>query len=145
MRVSVIMRFMSKKKRKQENPGKVIIPVGHPKPPEQHEVDAAMVLALHYQTTVEFLKPVDDYRRTSPDITMFGVRWEIKSPKGSSKTTIKNQFQRASKQARNVVIDTHRSKLKDKDIEKSVNFEIQKRPYLKKVLMIDKSKKILAI
>ena len=54
---------MSKKKRKGDNPGRVIIPVNHPNPPEQHEVDAATVLACHYQSTVEFLIPVDDYKR----------------------------------------------------------------------------------
>jgi len=58
---------MIKKKDKLVNPGKVILPTGHPKRPEEHEVD------------------------------------------------------------------TRRTKLKDKDIVKSIDFEMQKRPYLKKV------------
>jgi len=140
-----IIRSMIKKKDKSVNPGKVIIPTGHPKRPEEHEVDTAWVLARHYRTTVEFLVPVDDYKRTSPDVLMNGVIWEIKSPKGKSRYTIQEQFKRASKQAKNVIIDSRRTKLKDKDIVKSIDFEIQKRPYLKKIILIDKSKKVVAI
>ena len=93
---SDIIRFMIKKKDKSVNPGKVILPTGHPKRPEEHEVDTAWVLARHYRTTVEFLIPVDDYKRTSPDVLMNGVIWEIKSPKGKSRYTIQEQFKRAS-------------------------------------------------
>ena len=59
---------MIKKKIKLFNPGKVIIPVGHPNPPISHELDAALVLSQHYQTTVEFIVPVDDYKRKTADI-----------------------------------------------------------------------------
>jgi hypothetical protein len=59
---------MGKKKRKQNNQGQVIIPGNHPNPPLPHEVDTALVLARYYQTTVEFLIPVDDYKRKSADI-----------------------------------------------------------------------------
>jgi len=140
-----ILRSMAKKKGKQQNLAQVIIPLGHPNPPEPHEVDVAMILARHYQTAVEFLIPVDDYKRKSPDIVMLGVQWEIKSPKGTSKVTIKNQFQRASKQARSIVIDTRRTKLKYESIEKSVLFEMEKRPYIKRVILIDNRKNVIAI
>ena len=136
---------MGKKKSKRDNLAQVIIPLGHPNPPEPHEVDAAMILARHYQTSVEFLIPVDDYKRKSPDIVMLGVQWEIKSPKGISKVTIKNQFQRASKQARNIVIDTRRTKLKYESIEKSVLFEMEKRSYIKRVILIDNRKNVIVI
>jgi len=33
-----------KKKDNQQNSGRVIMPVGHSNPPEQHELDSAMVL-----------------------------------------------------------------------------------------------------
>jgi len=130
---------MAKKKDKQINHGQVIIPVGHPNPPEPHEVDAAYVLARHYQTTVEFLVPVDDYKRKSADIVMLGVAWEIKCPTGVSKSTIRNQFRRASRQSKNIIIDLRRTKLKYKSIEKEVLFQIKERPYIKKVILIDKS------
>jgi len=61
---------------------------------------------------------VDDYKRKTADIVMFGVLWEIKSPIGASKSTISNQFQVASRQSRNVVIDTRRTALEYEQIEK---------------------------
>ena len=104
-----------------------------------------MILARHYQSTVEFLIPVDDYKRKSADIVMLNVEWEIKSPIGKSVYTIQEQFRRASKQAKNIIIDSRRTKLKFKDIEKSVHFELKKRPYINKVILIDKSEKIIEI
>jgi len=136
---------MGKKKRKQSNLGQVVIPVGHPNPPQQHEVDVAKVLACHYQTTVEFLVPIDDYKRKSADIKMLDVEWEIKCPKGSSKLTIMRQFQRASKQSNNIIIDSRHTKLNYDSIEKSVIFEMNKRPYIKKVIIIGKLNNVVAI
>ena len=136
---------MGKKKRKQQNIGQVIIPVGHPNPPESHEVEAAYVLARHYQTVVEFIVPVDDYKRKSADILMKSAVWEIKSPIGKSKSTIRNQFRRASGQSRCIIIDARRTRLEDSIIEKEVQFQIKERPYIQKVIIIDKTEKIIEI
>jgi len=130
---SDIMRLMVRKKKRKQNPGQVIIPAGHPNPPEPHEVDAAMVLANHYQSIVEFLVPIDDYKRKTADIFLLGVEWELKCPFGASKATIENQFRRASRQARNIVVDTRQTKLDYKTIEKKVLFELKERPSMKKV------------
>ena len=136
---------MFKKKGRQVNPEQVIIPAGHPNPPEPHEVDAAWLLASHYHTTVQFLIPVDDYMRKSADVVMLGVQWEIKSPKGDSKTTIGNQFQFATKQSKRIILDTRRTKLDYEYIVKKVLIEIKKRSSIKKVVLIDKSGKIIEI
>ena len=130
---------MFKRKRKAVerrivNPGQVIIPAGHPKSPEPHEVNAAWVLARHYHTAVQFLVPVDDYKRKSADIVMLGVEWEMKSPVGASKSTIENQFRRASKQARNIIIDTRRTSLDNVEIEKAVIRETKKHSTVKRAL-----------
>ena len=136
---------MEKKNRKTINLGKVIIPAGHPNPPEPHEVETAYILARHYQTTVEFLIPVDDYKRKSADIIMLGVEWEIKCPHGASKSTIGNQFRFASKQSKNIVIDARRTRLEYESVENKVLFEIKKRPAIRKVIIIDKSEKVIEI
>ena len=136
---------MAKKKRKQPNPGQVIIPANHPNPPEAHEIDAAFTLARHYQCVVEFLKPIDDYKRKTADIVMFGIEWEIKCPIGKSKYTIQEQFRRASKQAKNIIIDTRRTKLQDEFIEKSIAVVLKKRPSIKKVILIHKLEKVVEI
>ena len=139
---------MFKKKRKETktiNSCQVIIPISHPNPPEPHEVDVAMILARHYQCTVEFLIPVDDYKRKTADIVMLGVAWEIKSPLGASKSTIGNQFQFATKQSRSIILDTRRTKLAYDDIVKKVLFEINKRSSIKRVVLIDKSGVVVEI
>ena len=136
---------MRKKKDKQLNPGQVLIPGNHPNPPMPHEVRTALALSRHYKTTVEFLIPVDDYKRKSADIVMLGVEWEIKSPYGASKSTIGNQFQFASKQSRNIILDTRRTKLDYESIKKKVLVEIKKRSSIKKVILIDKFEKIVEI
>ena len=136
---------MTKKKRKNINPGQVIIPGGHPNPPMPYEVDVALVLSRYYQTTVEFLVPVDDYKRKSADILMLGVEWEIKCPSGTSRSTISTQFQRATKQSGNIIIDTRRTKLKYDEIEKRVLNEVKKRTSIQKVIIIDKSEKVIEI
>ena len=132
-------------KKKQSNPGKVIIPVDLKKPPEKHEIDAANILARHYKCDVEFIVTIDDYKRKNADVLMHGVIWEIKTPKGSSKHTIQKQFRRASKQAKNIVLDTRATKLKYDRIEKQVRFEISRRPAIKKVILIDKFEKVVEI
>ena len=126
---------MRKKKVKQPNPGQVIIPSGHPNPPEPHEVDIALILSRHFQCTVEFLIQVDEYKRKTADIVMLGVEWEMKSPIGNSKSTIGNQFSVASRQSRNIIIDTRRTSLVYEMIEKKVLFEMKKRPNTKRVIL----------
>ena len=139
------MQSMAKKKRKPSNIGQVIIPTDHPNPPEQHEVDAAYILARHYQTVVEFLVPVDDYKRKSADIIMLGVAWEIKCPNGDSRSTIGNQFRNASRQAKNIILDSRRTKLEYEIIEKRVILEANRRTAIKKVILIDKFDKVIEI
>ena len=138
------MRSMRKKKNRELKIGQVIVPVGHPNQPEQHEIDAANALATHFQCTIEFLIPIDDYKRKTADIVMLGTLWEIKCPIGSSKSTIGNQFRVASKQARNIVIDTRRTPLEYERIEKTVILELRNRPSVKRVILINKSGGVIA-
>jgi len=139
------MLFMGKEKRKQKNPGQVIIPVNHPNPPDENEINAAEVLARHYKCVVEFLIPVDDYLRKTADIMMLGVEWELKCPIKDSQSTIQNLFRRASKQSDRIIVDSRRTKLKYETLEKRVRFEMSKRPYIKKVILIDKNENIIVL
>jgi len=136
---------MFKKKKNEINPAQVVIPANHPNPPEPHEVDAAHLLANHYKCTVSFLVPIDDFKRKTADIVMLGSIWEIKSPIGSSKHTISNQFKVASRQARNIILDTRRTSLTDEQIEKSAINELKIRTRTKKLIIINKLDKIVEI
>ncbi|MCL2250101.1 MAG: hypothetical protein FWC13_12660 [Oscillospiraceae bacterium] len=55
----------------------------------------------------------------------------------------KKQISRASRQAKNIILDTRRTKLDDNYIEKQVLIEIQHRPKIKRIILIDKSKKVV--
>ena len=70
---------------------------------------------------------------------MQGKIWEIKCPIGTSRSTIGNQFRVASKQARNIIIDSRRTSLDYESIEKTVIFELKNRPSIKHVIIINKS------
>jgi hypothetical protein len=124
----------------------VVVPNNHPNPPEAHEIDAAWILARHFSCTIEFLIPVDDYKRKTPDLVMQGLLYELKSPTGTSrKYTIKDQFKRASKQSNNIIIDARRTKLADDFIEKAMRQELKTRRRLKRVLLVTKAKTVVEI
>jgi hypothetical protein len=136
---------MTKKKGKKCNPGQVIIPVGHPNPPESHEIEAAWILARHFRCAVEFLTPVDDYKCKTADLIMDKIAWEIKSPQGNSKSTVRRQIGRALKQSKFIVFDGRRTSLADEILMNRIRAELKKRRSIKRVLFIAKSSEVLEI
>ncbi|MDR1088444.1 MAG: hypothetical protein LBL23_04160 [Coriobacteriales bacterium] len=123
----------------------VIVPPNHPNPPEPHEIEAAWILARHYSTAVEFLVPIDGYGIKTPDFVMDGVLWELKSPLGKSRNTIGNQFMKASRQSRHIIIDAQRTRIDDDTIITRIRLEMVKNRKIKKVLIIKKSQKVVEI
>lgn len=79
----------------------------------------------------------------TPDISINGVLWEIKSPIGSSKNTAKHTIQNASHQASNIIVDLRRCGLSPeqaiKDLKK--HFDYSRR--LKRMKIITKDEIIL--
>ena len=115
----------------QHNKAQIIIPDAHPNPPEDHE-------------RLEFLIPIDDYKRKTPDIVMNGIIFEIKSPTGNSRHTVRNQFDRASSQhASGLILDGQRTKLDDATLKKQIMRELTMRHRIKRVIFITKSQKVL--
>jgi len=129
----------------KEDTSEVVIPSCLDVLPEQHEIDAAWIIAKHYKSVVEFLRPTDGYMVKTPDIQMGGILWEMKSPVGKSKTTIEAIIRKATKQSKHIIIDCRRTALDDEEIEKKIRFEISKRHGIKKVLIITKSKIVVEI
>ena len=140
-----IMRPMVKKKHKQPNPGRVIIPGGHPNPPDSFELDVACILVDHYRCDVVFIIPTYDYKRKTADIMMNGVEWEIKCPTGASKSTIGNQLRWGSKQSKSIVMDSRHTSLDYEEIEKRVKYEVLSKSSIKRVILINKTGKIVEI
>jgi len=110
-----------------------------------HEVDVALVLARHYQTAVEFIVPIDDYKRKSADIVMLGAQWEIKCPRGNGKSTISNQLRNASKQSASIILDSRLTTMKYDEFEKRVRFSIQNKSAIKRVILVNKFGKVIEI
>ena len=94
-------------------PGRVVVPEDMANPPKAHELETARVLST-YGVDVEFLKEVYEDGKRNPDVRMLGGIWEFKAPKGDSEqSTISNQFKRARKQSRHLVLDLRRTPLDD--------------------------------
>ena len=65
-------------------------------------------LFLEHGYDVELIPPSTIKGLQMPDIMMAGVPWEIKSPEGNSRTTIKHTMQKAMHQSNNVIVDLRR-------------------------------------
>ncbi len=74
---------------------------------EKHEYDTILFLTnLGYD--VELIPPSNIPNVRTPDFKMDGLKWEMKSPKGKSRSTLEHAFQTAIKQSTNIVFDLRR-------------------------------------
>jgi hypothetical protein len=78
-------------------------------------------------------------------ISMDGELWEIKSPLGSGKQTIQNQFRRAAKQSGNMILDISRSRLLEQNVVSKAKFEFKHANNIQKLIILNKSSIILEI
>ena len=109
---------------------------------KQHEYETVKLL-LEQGYDVELIPPSGIKGLQMPDIIIHGVAWEMKSPEGSGKYTLKNAIQGASHQSQNVIIDLRRSPMEE---QKSINelvrrFQLSHR--LRRMKLICKDNKIL--
>jgi hypothetical protein len=111
---------------------------------EPHEALAADVLALN-GFDIKFLKPLNTYKTKTPDISMKGIDWEIKSPTSSEKTTIRNIVHKATKQSRHLIIDTVRTNLNDDLIIAQLEVSVAKHRRIKKLIVITKAREIIVL
>ncbi|HEY1645472.1 MAG TPA: hypothetical protein VGF75_03735 [Candidatus Saccharimonadales bacterium] len=116
--------------------GRIIIPNGIY--PEKHELATANVFTK-LGKDMEFLAPSKTRHARTPDVMIEGVIWEIKSPTGSSRYTIQNQFKRAAQQSQNLILDGRRIKLQVEYIEKEVAKQISLRKSIRKLKLITKT------
>ena len=123
----------------------VIIPSNVKPYPEEHEISAAWILALHFARIITFLPKLEGYKLKSPDFTMNGLVWELKSPSGSAKRTIRNNIDLAKMQSGNIIIDSRRTSLPDDWIEAELKRQCVVKKRIQRLLMITKDKKVLAI
>ena len=108
----------------------------------EHEYQTVKLL-LENGFDVELIPPSKIQGLRMPDIMMLGVAWEMKSPEGNGKNTLKNAIQNASHQSESIIIDLRRTSIQDqaavKELEK--RFKLSRR--LKRMKIICKDENIL--
>ena len=107
-----------------------------------HEYETVKIL-LENGFDVELI-PVSEIKGLRmPDIMMQGIPWEMKSPQGDGKKTIKNTVQNASHQSESIIIDLRRCKIPENKALKEIDryFKLSRR--LKRLKIITKDEKVL--
>ncbi|MFZ2512972.1 MAG: hypothetical protein WAW63_00780 [Candidatus Saccharimonadales bacterium] len=120
----------------------IIIPVGMKPRPKIHEETAADILANHFKADVHFIETAS---QGTPDVSIKGIKWEIKSPIGGSANNIQKNMREASDQSENIVMDLRRSKLHQTRALGYIKLFTDRAKRLKRVLVITKSRRILTI
>lgn len=121
---------------------KIVVEANINDPPKEHEFAAATVMTKHFKSDVVFIRPAN-YR--TPDFEISGIKWELKSPMGSSARTIENNMRTARKQSKNLVIDLSRIKLHQSRALSRINFFLSKPNQFDRVLVITKAKQVVEI
>lgn len=120
----------------------IVIPAGMKPRPKVHEETAAEILANHFKNDVHFIETAS---QGTPDVSVGNIKWEVKSPIGTSKNNIRKNMREAGKQSVNVIIDLRRSKLHQTRALGYINEYMSTSKKLKRVIVITKSKRILTI
>ncbi|GBG96099.1 hypothetical protein [Lactococcus termiticola] len=104
---------------------------------ENHEM-ATVVFLTELGYDIELIPPSRIEGLRSPDIRMLEIAWEIKTPKGSSRWTIENQFRRAVKQSSHLVFDARRLKMPSGKIIREVSKQFYHFKGIKRLMLITK-------
>ena len=130
----------------KKDKAEVIIPPNLDNPPEEHEIEAAWIIARHYNCLVKFLRPIIGYKIKTADFVIRGELWELKSPISESRRRcVAGQLDRAKGQSKNIIFDARRTKLKDDFLQKQVLYELGKRHSIRKLVFITKNSNVIEL
>lgn len=109
---------------------------------EDHEY-ATVKFFLEHGLDVELIPPSRIKNLQMPDIILQGLPWEMKSPVGSGRYTIKNIVQNASHQSGNIIIDLRRYGSDETSAIRSIRsyFDLSKR--IRHIKIITKSNELI--
>lgn len=120
---------------------RVIVETDFRNRPKEHELSAAILIANHFGTDIVFLRPSCQH---TPDLNIREIKWELKSPLGDGKNTIKNNLHTARKQSTNVIIDLRRIKMHQTKAISNINhYFTSHRSKIRHLIVITKSEEIL--
>ncbi|MBO6146279.1 MAG: hypothetical protein J6O70_01730 [Lachnospiraceae bacterium] len=109
---------------------------------EKHEY-ATVLLLTEMGYDVELVPRSTREGEHTPDIIIDNVKWEMKSPTGETRNTIKNNIQGALRQSVNVILDLRRVKRPMEKCLRDIEREFTHNKKLRRLLVIAKSKKVL--
>ena len=122
---------------------RIYLPGAIDRPPSAPELSAATILADYFKRDVHF-EPRHGNLKTA-DFRIGGALWELKSPLGRGKRTIQNNIRKANQQCANIVVDLRFCKINEEQAIQRVRYEVLRMTSIKKVLVITKDIRVLAI
>ena len=78
-----------------------------------------------------------------PDIMMLGKPWEMKSPIGNGRNTIKHTIKSAGKQSCNVILDLRRCKLSANEATKKIEYFFNASKRIRNLKVVVNAEKII--
>ena len=120
----------------------VVIPSDLKPHPSEREFSAACILSDYFQTNVVFI--LRSNTRT-PDFSIDGVCWELKTPTGSGKYNIQHALKSALGQSANIIIDSRFSKIHINRFKSELHSQLLKTKAIRRLLLIDKSGAVVEI
>ena len=118
----------------------IVIPENIYPRPNNREISAAYILAKYFKTNIEFI-PRSNQR--TPDFLINNLYWELKTPTGTGKYNLQHTLRSATKQSENIIIDARFSKMNISKIRNELNYQFKKSRNIKRLLLIDKQKRIV--
>lgn len=114
------------------------------KEPYEHEKAIARFFAEKGKNVI-FLKPSNIQDVYTPDICMDGVEWEMKSPNGNSRRTIRRNLHKASKQSRNIIFDLSRIGIPQEDCIRELKSAFESSKHIRNMLIITKERELITL
>ena len=109
---------------------------------EKHEY-ATVLFLTNEGYNVELIPKSNLEGQHTPDVVIYNVRWEMKSPTGETKNTIKNNIQNALRQSTYVILDLRRIKRPMEKCMNEIEREFKENKKIKRILVITKTGKLL--
>lgn len=94
---------------------------------------------------IEFLQPSRIKDQRTPDVRIDSIAWEIKSPHGDGKQTLKRAYKIALKQSANVIFNLRHCKIPTLKAVTKLTNEFQAAKSAKRLVIITKAGKIIDI
>ena len=123
--------------------GKIVIAPGINLWEQEYETAQALAAA---GLTVEFIRRSEESRRTSADVIVNGLAWEMKAPMADNVRAIDRNLRRALHQSSNIIFDSHRmKKLPDTVIERELRKHALGMRSIKHLWFINRRREIIDI